>query len=99
MPQFWFWDLIVKRADLGIMLIVANTSIADDDSRLNKHDHYILLFISISMNSRSSSSRRSRRNREPFSAFWCWGFFGLPRKGQCKAIAVSAPVGLGAWYQ
>ena len=31
-PQFWYWDLIVKRADIALMLLVAYTSIANDDN-------------------------------------------------------------------
>ncbi|CAE7792877.1 rngB [Symbiodinium sp. CCMP2592] len=31
-PQYWYWDLIVKRVDLLLMLLVANTSLADDDN-------------------------------------------------------------------
>ena len=30
-PRFWYWDLAVKRADIGLMLLVAYTSLADDD--------------------------------------------------------------------
>ena len=29
-PQFWWWDIIVKRADIGVMNIITYTSIADD---------------------------------------------------------------------
>ena len=29
-PRFWYWDLVVKRADIGMMLVVAYTSIAND---------------------------------------------------------------------
>ena len=31
-PKYWYWDLIVKRGDLFLMLLVANTSLAEDDN-------------------------------------------------------------------
>ncbi|CAE7915213.1 MKLN1 [Symbiodinium necroappetens] len=31
-PRYWYWDLIVKRADIALMLLVAYTSIANDDN-------------------------------------------------------------------
>ena len=30
-PGFWWWDLLVKRADIAIMLLVAYTSVANDE--------------------------------------------------------------------
>ncbi|CAE7458020.1 dbo [Symbiodinium sp. CCMP2592] len=31
-PRYWYWDLIVKRADIGLMVLTAYTSFADDDN-------------------------------------------------------------------
>ena len=31
-PRYWYWDILVKRADTCLMLLVANTSIADDNN-------------------------------------------------------------------
>ena len=31
-PRYWYWDLLVKRVDTLSMLVVAKTSIADDDN-------------------------------------------------------------------
>ena len=30
-PQFWWWDILVKRTDIGLMNVVTYTSIADDE--------------------------------------------------------------------
>ncbi|CAE7249789.1 Svep1, partial [Symbiodinium natans] len=30
-PSFWWWDIVVKRLDIGLMLVVAYTSLAPDD--------------------------------------------------------------------
>ncbi|CAE7938699.1 unnamed protein product [Symbiodinium necroappetens] len=30
-PRFWYWELVVKRLDIGLMLLIASTSIATDD--------------------------------------------------------------------
>ena len=30
MPRYWWWDILVKRADIGLMNIVTYTSIASD---------------------------------------------------------------------
>ncbi|CAE7037107.1 unnamed protein product [Symbiodinium sp. CCMP2592] len=30
-PRFWYWELVVKRLDIGLMLLIASTSITTDD--------------------------------------------------------------------
>lgn len=30
-PQYWWWDIVVKRGDIAIMLLLTYTSVADDD--------------------------------------------------------------------
>ena len=30
-PRFWWWDIVVKRLDIAVMLLIAYTSIAPDD--------------------------------------------------------------------
>lgn len=30
-PQFWYWDILVKRTDIGLMNLVTYTSLADDE--------------------------------------------------------------------
>ncbi|CAE7779863.1 lgals3bpa [Symbiodinium sp. CCMP2592] len=30
-PRFWYWELVVKRLDIGLMLLIASTSVTTDD--------------------------------------------------------------------